>query len=274
MLLFMGVGLVGAIRPAGAADAVSFEFQGVIEPMQRVTIASHLNGIVDEVLFTPGETVAAGDPLFRIDPKEFEIAVAVARAEVAGAEAQFELAANAAARHAQLLEGTSGSRVQAFEAEIDQRVAEARLHVSQAALAAAELALDRTLINAPFSGRIGWPLVARGAFVEAKAATAMAEIVEVDPVLVAYAVPPDTRAAALAASGGTSVDEMFGRMTVEIVLPTGEVHPHPGRPRFDSATIDPATGMLTTWAEVPNPDGTLVHGLAVQVISQMRAEPE
>ena len=274
MLLIAGFVLVGAIRPAGAADAVAFEFRGVVEPMQKVTIASHLNGIVDEVLFTPGETVAAGDPLFRIDPKEFEIAVASARAEVAEAQARLELAADAAARQEQLLEGASGSRVGASEAEIERRIAEAHLQASEAALAAAELALDRTLINAPFAGRIGWPLIARGEFVEAQAGTAMAEIVQTDPVLVAYGVPPATRAAAMAATGGASVDEMFGRMTVEIVLPMGEQHPHPGRPRFDSATIDPATGMLTTWAEVPNPDGTLVPGLAVQVVSRMQAAPE
>jgi membrane fusion protein (multidrug efflux system) len=144
------------------------------------------------------------------------------------------------------------------------------MYADLAVLSAAELALERTIINAPIAGRIGWPLVVRGAFVEAEAGTAMAEIVQTDPVLVAYGVPPEARAEALAASGGVTVADMFDRMTVEIVLPTGHEHAQPGRPRFDSVSIDPATGMLTAWAEVPNPAGTLVPGLAVTVVSRMR----
>ncbi len=257
---------------AVAGDRLSFEFHGTVQPMQKVTIASHLNGIVEAVLFTPGTTVAAGDPLFRIDPKEFEIAADAARAEVEEAEAHLDLAADAANREKALLGGGTGSRVRAFEAEVDRRVAEARLRAAKADLAAAELALDRTVIIAPIAGRIGWPLVARGAFVEAEAGTAMAEIVQTDPVLVAYGVPPEVRSAALAASGGGSVAEMFAQMTVELVLPGGEVYGHPGQPRFDSATVDLSTGTLTTWAEVPNPDGALVPGLSVTVISHHRAE--
>src|SRR5690606_15946810 len=99
---------------------------------------------------------------------------------------------------------------------------------ARATLAAAELALDRTLINAPFAGRIGWPLVSPGAYVEAEAGMGLAEIVQTDPVLVAYRVPPETRAAALAAADAAEVDDMFERMTVEVVLPGGASHPLPG----------------------------------------------
>jgi multidrug efflux pump subunit AcrA (membrane-fusion protein) len=127
-----------SLVPSRAASAdLSFEFRGVVEPMQSVTIASHLNGIVDEVLFTPGATVAVGDPLFRIDPKEFEIALAAARAAVDEAEARLDLAADAGRREAGLLGGASGSRVRAFEAEVERRIAEARLRAAEAALAAA-----------------------------------------------------------------------------------------------------------------------------------------
>lgn len=260
-----------SLLPTRATGAdLSFEFRGVVEPMQRVTIASHLNGIVDDVLFTPGATVAVGDPLFRLDHKQFEIALAAARAAVDEATARLDLAADAGRREAGLLGGASGSRVRAFETEVERRIAEARLRAAEAALATAELAVERTTINAPIGGRIGWPLVARGDFVEAEAGTAMAEIVQTDPVLVAYGVPPEARAEALAASGGAAVADMFDLMTVEIVLPTGDGHAQAGRPRFDSASVDPATGMLTAWAEVPNPAGTLVPGLAVTVISRMR----
>jgi membrane fusion protein, multidrug efflux system len=265
--LALSPGPTGAI----AGDAPSFEFLGVVQPMQKVTIASHLNGIVETVLFTPGAMVAVGDPLFRIDPKEFEIAVDSARAAVEEAQARLDLAIDAAGRETALLDRGTGSRVRAFEAEVERRVAEARLHAAGADLASAQLALDRTVINAPIAGRIGWPLVARGAFVEAEAGTAMAEIVQTDPVLVAYGVRPEVRSAALAASDGASVADMFAQLTVELVLPTGDVYRHPGQPRFDSATVDPETGMLTTWAEVPNPEGTLVPGLSVTVMSRRRA---
>lgn len=278
--LALAIGLTIAAPDAAAAGttepgepALSFVFDGQVEPMRTVTIANRVDGVIDEVLFEGGEAIGPGDPLFVIDPSDFEIAVERARAAVDLAAARLRLAEDAVAREAQLVERGAGARVRAFEATIEAEIARATLDEAQAALAAAELDLGRTRIAAPIGGHISRPLVARGAFVEAEAGTALAEIVQLDPVLVGYRVPYAARMEALVAASGGDVQAMFEGVTLALELPNGERYPHAGRPRFESAQIDPRTGTLTTWAAFPNPEGVLVPGLDVRVLSNVpRAE--
>lgn len=264
-LVFVGLGAAGM----AAAEPLSLEFRGQVEPVRTVTVANRLDAVVDEVLFTGGERVEAGDPLFVLDQRPFEIAVEASRAVVEAAEARLMLADDAAERQTQLLDRGTGSRVRAFEAEMERNIARAELTERQAELATAELQLERTRIAAPISGHIGLPFVSRGAFVEAEGGTALAEIVQLDPVRVSYGVSYEDRMAALAAAGAATVEELFRNINLELVLPDGSRYPHPGRPGFESARIDPKTEMLTTWGTFPNPDGVLVPGLDVTILSSV-----
>lgn len=256
-----------------AAEPLRMTFNGRVEPSRTVIVANHLDGVVDEVRFTGGEDVTAGDVLFVIDPKEFRIALAAAEADLAAAEATLRLAEDDTAREAELRARGTGSRVAALRAEVSRDVARAERDRRQAAREAAALALDRAFIEAPISGRISPPRVAEGAFVEAKAGTALATISVVDPVRVAYAVPYADRVAALDAAGVATARELFERVTVQIVQPSGETYPYVGRPIFESASADPQTGTLTTWATVPNPDGRLVPGIPVSVHATIETVP-
>lgn len=265
------LGLVVGVTPglAWAEEVLQLEFRGQVAPIRTVTIANRLDAVVDEVLFAGGERVSAGDPLFVLDQPPFEIAVDAAKAAVEAAEARLALTEDAAERQAQLLDRGTGSRVRAFETRLEQKIARAELAERRAELAAAELRLDRTRIAAPISGHIGQPFVAKGAFVEAEGGTALAEIVQLDPVRVSYGVPYADRMAALAAAGTSTVEALFERIELELVLPDGSIYHHPGQPGFESARIEAGTGMLTTWATFPNPEGVLVPGLEVTVLSSI-----
>lgn len=105
-----------------------------------------------------------------------------------------------------------------------------------------------------------------GAFVEAQAGVPLAEIVQLDPALVAYEVPYGVRLDALERSGVASLKELFATVILRLVLPGGRGYPETGRPRFASADVDPDTGALTTWAEIANPDGVLRPGMRVRVL--------
>ena len=77
---------------AGSALAETLEFEGRVEAVHHAELASHLNGIITEIAFEGGEEVQAGDPLIMLDPAEFELAVAQAKALLASASAQLTLA--------------------------------------------------------------------------------------------------------------------------------------------------------------------------------------
>jgi membrane fusion protein (multidrug efflux system) len=51
---------------------------------------------------------------------------------------------------------------------------------------------------------------------------------------------------------------------VQLVLEDGSVHPQPAVLQFSGVTVDRGTGTVTLRAVVPNPQGTLLPGMAVQ----------
>ena len=92
------------------------EHTGRVEPSARVEIRARVSGQVNEVHFTDGAIVRAGDLLFTLDQRPFRIALETARAEVARNEARRLLAEQQVARY----EPLAASRI-APQAEIDTR---------------------------------------------------------------------------------------------------------------------------------------------------------
>src|SRR5689334_19192592 len=62
-----------------------------LEPFARVELRPRVSGQVEQVNFRDGQLVRAGDLLFTIDRRPFEIAVESAKAEVARAQAKLDL---------------------------------------------------------------------------------------------------------------------------------------------------------------------------------------
>lgn len=272
--LFTGLAFA-ALLPAAAlgADPLTLNLSGVVEPRERVAIANQVTGVVSKVLVVAGQHVERGDALFELDSEPFKIDVATAKAELDEARARLRLAEDVAARQGRLAERGSGAEARATQSEIEVEVARAVVARQESALARAKLALERTRIVAPISGTVGKTKVAPGAFVEAEGGTVLGEIVQINPILVGYRVPYEDRQRSLDKAQTKTARALFQNVTLTLVLPSGSTYSHRGRPQFESAEIDRETGDLTTWAEFPNPDGVLVPGLNVKVISEINAAP-
>ncbi|MES1149484.1 MAG: biotin/lipoyl-binding protein, partial [Bradyrhizobium guangdongense] len=100
------------------ARAVVRELPGRIAPTRVAEVRPRVSGIVVERLFRQGSEVKAGDPLYRIDPRPFEVEVMAHDAAVAKAEAVL-LQAQQQARRVALLT----SQRAAPEAENEKAVA-------------------------------------------------------------------------------------------------------------------------------------------------------
>src|SRR6185503_10112316 len=61
---------------------------GVVEPMQTVSIQAQIGGTLDEVSFREGDEVQAGQVLFRLDPRPFEAALRQAEGTLSRDEVQ------------------------------------------------------------------------------------------------------------------------------------------------------------------------------------------
>jgi RND family efflux transporter MFP subunit len=130
------------------------EYSGRFEAVESVEVRARVSGFVDKVHFKDGQIVAAGDLLFTIDPRPFEIALASAEADVARTKAQVELAETEVERARPLV--SSGA---VTERDYSQRVAalnvaRAQAQAAEASRRSAELNLEWCEVRAPIAGRI------------------------------------------------------------------------------------------------------------------------
>ena len=259
---------------ATPALAQTYEFEGRVEAIQRAELASRLDGRISEIHFRGGERVSENQPLIRLEQESYAHALAIAEANLVEAMARRQRAQDDAARADTLSDRGVGSLARQQDAAATLAAAEAAERAAQAALDQARLDLDHTTIVAPIDGVISRPRAALGGFVEAKAGPALATVIQIDPVLVAYQVPYADRLTALAAAEAATVEALHDRMTLRLVLPNGQTYPLTSRPEFASADVSPETGMLSVWASFDNPDLILRPGMAVGILSTIVEPPD
>lgn len=235
---------------------------GRVIPSAEAELRPQVSGIITERLFEEGRAVKQNDPLYRIDPRSYEAAVAQADAALAQATAT----ADAARREAQRI-NTLRNRNVVSEQNQDSAVAtrdaaEAAVKAAQAALDGARIDLDRTTITAPLDGVIGLALASQGQLVTASQANPLAVIRRIDPVQVDV-----TQSAAEiirwqrhggAASLPSGADE-----TVRLHLADGTTYDHTGALTAAEPHVDETTGLVTLRMEFANPDNLLLPGMYV-----------
>jgi membrane fusion protein, multidrug efflux system len=164
---------------------------GTVQAFQTVTMRSRVDGNITKVLFTEGQDVKAGDPLFQIDPRPFQAALEQAQAMKTKDEAQLKGAQLDLQRYQKLLPTGFQTRQQ-----YDQQVAtvgqlEGAIAADQAQIDAAQLNLQYTDIRSPIDGRTGARQVDLGNFVQAGQATALVTITQLKPIFVNFTVPQE-----------------------------------------------------------------------------------
>src|SRR6478735_657681 len=116
-----------------------------------VPVAADVSGLVSDVFVHDNQVVKKGDPLFRIDQKRFEFALAQAKAEAASRQATLDQGKRDLARSKAL----SSVVVTAQKVEQDQQavdVQQAALDQATATLNVAKLNLERSTVTAPVNG--------------------------------------------------------------------------------------------------------------------------
>lgn len=244
---------------------------GRVEALEAVDLRARVQGFIDEIPFSPGSYVKAGDVLFVIEPARYEAAVAAARAQVARAEATRQQATISRDRNAELVRRSAIARASYDDAQAALDVAQADVVAAQASLAKAELDLSYTRIVAPISGLIGQPLFTAGNLVGPDSGS-LARVVQVDPVRVTFSVAEGdvTTLRQKRIAGGVSAS---ANTRLTLILPNGTAYTQEGTLEFVSPEIDPRTGTATVRAVFSNPDGLLMPGQFVKVVTGSKEVP-
>lgn len=233
-------------------------FTGRIEAPETVALRPRVSGYVDEIAFTEGQLVKAGDLLLRIDPRPYAARVDAAKAALAQARSQRQLADVEASRSRRLIGRHMISQEQHDQRQAAAQDARAREAQARAALTSAELDLEYTRVIAPVAGRIGRALVTRGNLASADQ-TLLTTLVSVDPLYVYFDSNESGAENTLA-----SVDPDHP-VAVRVSLTGENGFPHRGRLDFVDNRIDPTTGTLTYRAVLDNPDGRIRPGQFARV---------
>ncbi len=240
------------------------EYAGRVRGSREVEVRARVEGVLEERLYTEGQLVEEGDPLFRIDPEPYEIAVRGAEAERADAAANLAQAEREWERISGLYQRDAVSRRERDQAETNRQLAEARLAMTEAALADARRNLRYTEVVALVSGATDLESLPEGSLIER--GTLLTTVTRHDPAHVRFALPENDAAIQRVArrAMGRGQDEVEA-YTAQVVLPEGELYEHDGEVDFTASTINPRTGTVSARAIFDNPEGDLVPGQFVRV---------
>jgi multidrug efflux system membrane fusion protein len=161
---------------------------GTVQAYMNVAIKTRVDGQITGVSFTEGQDVKTSDPLFQIDPRPFQAALAEAQANKRKDEAQLQAARLVLGRYERLL----ASRTQTQEAYDNQKATVGQLEgavgADQALIDTAQLNLDYAKIRSPIDGRAGARLVDPGNVVQASQNTTLVTVAQIKPIFVSFTV--------------------------------------------------------------------------------------
>jgi membrane fusion protein, multidrug efflux system len=247
--------------------AVVRELPGRVAPTRVADVRPRVSGIVVERLFHQGSEVKAGDPLYRIDSRPFEVEVQSSLAALARAKAVLEQATQQANRVATLFSQRAMPEAENEKAIAAQRQAEADVEGREADLARARLNLDYATIRAPIDGIVGAALVSEGALVVQNDATSLATIQQLDPIYADFTQSvTELNQLRRAFASGELARISPDTMKVRLLLDDGALYSMPGKLLFSEAKVDAHTGQVTLRGEFPNPKRELLPGMYVRVL--------
>lgn len=210
---------------------------GTVMAVQGTVVSTEAEGVVREIAFEAGSSVAAGDVLVRLD-------VDIEQAQLRAAEADAKWASVSFERAKGLIGHNAISRADFDSAENTLKQAQARVDNIQAVIA-------KKTIRAPFAGKLGIRRISVGQFLQK--GSPVVSLHALDPVYVDYSLPQQ-RLGDLTEGLGVSVStDAFRGQHFE------------GRITAINPEIDAATRNIRVQATLANPSGKLRPGMFVTV---------
>jgi len=256
---------VDVVTLRAAPVVLTTEHPGRITAHRAADIRPQVSGVILKRLFTEGDLVRQGQPLYQIDPRPYEASLASARATAAKARAAVVAARLMVKRYQPLAKAFAVSSQDLDNAVASLAQDEADVASGEASVRTAEINLEYTHLTAPIAGRTGRSSVTEGALVTAEQASSLVTVTELDPI---YVDVPETSATVLRLkreyAAGELEREPDGSAAVSLVLEDGSAYAQKGKLLFSEVNVDASTGSVILRAVFPNPDGLLLPGMFVR----------
>lgn len=251
---------VTTFKPFKSDTPIMREYTGSIMALQEVPVRAKVSGTVMEKYITGGQQVTEGQPLYRLDTRNYSSQLANAQAQAAQAAANYENAATDLARYDQLIAAGAISQKVYDNQKAAADAYKGAMDAAQAQVDIASTNLSDTIVTAPFNGKLSMDDVNIGTFATA-GTTALVTISSSDPIYVQFDMSENEYLSLNKDKNGT------GRLgdALKLRLSDGSIYGETGK----IVQVNPnlSGGQLSMKAAFPNPDNLLVPGMYAAVVS-------
>ena len=226
----------------------------------NANINAQVQGYIVSRDYTEGSIVKIGDPLFQIDPRPFEAALAQAKGTLAKDKAN-QVKADADEKRAMDLFNKQVISDQERDTAIAAAQAgRANIEADEAAVQQAQLNLGYTKILAPIEGVSGFANAQVGDLVSPTSGP-LTTVSQIDPIkaIVTIGEGPFTDFVSRHPDPKER-DAYIKSLQFELILGNGEVYPQKGKFYALDRSLDPRTGSIRYEVTFPNPGDTLRPG--------------
>jgi membrane fusion protein (multidrug efflux system) len=255
---------VGVLKVEARATPLSIDIVGDIRAFREVELRPRVSGVVEKQMFRPGQMVREGEPLFLIDTRSLDSAVADAQARLIEAEAGLQRASEDVARYKPLLVDDAIPRQTYEQAVAAEKQAASLVESRREGVNRARIDRGYAEVRAPVSGQIGLQKVEVGGLASA-GQTVLATVSSLDPVVVYFSVAETEYLAYARRFQSAARSGRLVSRPVELLLADGSLYAHPGKFDFADRAVNPQTGTLTLRAVFPNTEQLLRPGMTGRV---------
>ncbi|MDF2190680.1 efflux RND transporter periplasmic adaptor subunit [Paraflavitalea sp. CAU 1676] len=233
--------------PVQVDTSFTKDYVSQIRSVKNIEIRAQEKGFLENIYVDEGQTVKAGQLLFKIMPKLYEAELLKAEAETRAADIE--------------LQNTRALVEKNIVSKNEQAVAQAKLDQAKAATSLAKLHLSFTEIRAPFDGIIDRIPKRLGSLIdEGELLTSLSDNSQMfayfnvsEPEYLDYQTSKKSQA----------------NTKVNLLLANNTVLPYEGKVELIEGEFDNETGNIAFRAKFPNPDRLLKHGETGKVLMTM-----
>lgn len=244
---------------------IKYEYPGQLKGTEEVEVHARLSGSIIEKYFNGGDTVRAGDALYKIDSRQYETAILEAEANLHKAEATLRNSQEDLERDEMLFQSkaVSAQTVTNKRAEVDANLA--TVESCRASVRKARESLDDTIVYAPMDGKVSVDDVAVGTYATA-GSTKLVTIGSSDPMYVQFSISETEYLNILKkAMEAGNWDKEVEPPKVKLILSNGQEYPSIGQIIAADRAMTDNSNSLTIRAVVSNKRDILIPGMFARV---------
>jgi len=242
------------------------EFVARTEAFKEAHLRARVEGELIERHFREGAIIEKGQLLFKVDPAAYQASLVQAQADLASKKSGEANAVSNLKRANDLINDGYISQSDFDQLTTKESQAKASVKAAEAALKRAELDLSYTIITAPFTGRIGKVNYNVGNIVGPKS-DVLASLILTDPIYVNFQVEESLYLDYLQNHNSLKIPHN-AKVDLSLRLPNNSNYDKKGQLNFSDTKIAQGMGTVELRASFANPDGIILPGLFVTLITQ------